>query len=396
MKGTFSKDLGGGWLRKGLVVFQFTMSIALISATWLVSKQIGYMSQQELGFEVDQIMTVNSPELTRFDSMFIERMQTFKAELKKSPQINHVTASSRLPGQRTGRIFQIRKVGTDDSEQTFTSNFIGADFDYAETYGLTPLAGRFLRRDDHNTEFRNLKNVAITAAMVKMLGFENNEKAVGQRLNFFGKDWTIVGVMPDFHQRSLHFGVKPLLFAPFYSTGNPLSLNITGKNVDETVAYTKSVYQKIFPGNTFQFAFLNADFQRLYEADQRFGNILSFFTLLTIFIACLGLFGLASYTTFLRTKEIGVRKILGASATNIITLLSKDFLKLVLVAMLLAAPIAWLTMDFWLKDFAYRIEVQWWIFAVAGIGAISIAFLTVSLQSVKAAFANPVKSLKSE
>lgn len=396
LKGNFSKNLGKGWLRKGLVVFQFTMSIALISATWLVSKQIDYMSEQDLGFQVDQIMMVNSPELTAFDSTFIDRMNTLKTEFAKSPNINSATTSSRLPGERTGRIFQIRKVGSGDSEQTFTCNFIGADFEYAKTYGLEPLAGRFFRANDHSPSFNDLKNVVITQEMVKMLGYSNNEKAVGERLNFFGKDWTIVGVMPDFHQRSLHFGVKPLLFAPFYSTGNPLSINISGQNLDATIAHVKSVYEDFFPGNTFQYDFLNADFQRLYEADRRFGNILTFFTLLTIFIACLGLFGLASYTTFLRTKEIGVRKILGASVTSIITLLSFDFLKLVVIAILFAVPIAWLTMDHWLQDFAYRIELQWWMFVVAGIVAVGIAFVTVSFQSVQAAFANPVKSLKTE
>lgn len=229
-----------------------------------------------------------------------------------------------------------------------------------------------------------------------MLGYADNETAVGQRVNFFGKDWNIVGVMPDFHQRSLHTSVAPLVFAPFYNPGNPLSLHISSENIAATLAHAKTTYQEIFPGNTFDYSFLNADFQRLYEADKRFSNILSFFTLLTILIACLGLFGLASYTTFLRTKEIGVRKILGASSSSIITLLSKDFLKLVVIAMIIAAPIAYFTMDIWLQEFAYRIEVQWWIFVMAGFIAVGIAFLTVSFQSVKAALVNPVKSLRME
>ncbi len=396
LKGTFSKDLGKGWLRKGLVVFQFTMSIALITATWLVSKQIDFMSKQELGFDINQIMTINGPEMSNFDSTFIERMTTFKTQLALHPTINSAASSSRLPGQRTGRIFEIRKVGTGTTNQTFASNFIGADFEYAETYGIEPLAGRFFRPTDHNRSFNALENIVVTAATVKMLGYADNETAVGQRVNFFGKDWSIVGVMPDFHQRSLHTSVAPLVFAPFYNPGNPLSLHISSADIGATIAHAQTTYQEIFPGNTFEYSFLNADFQRLYEADQRFSNILSFFTLLTILIACLGLFGLASYTTFLRTKEIGVRKILGASSASIIALLSKDFLKLVVVAMILAAPIAYFTMDFWLQEFAYRIEVQWWIFVVAGFIAIGVAFLTVSFQSVKAALANPIKALKTE
>lgn len=396
LKGTFSKDLGKGWLRKGLVVFQFTMSIALITATWLVSKQIDFMNKQELGFDINQIMTINGPEMNSFDSTFIERMTTFKTQLAIHPTINSAATSSRLPGQRTGRIFHIRKVGTGDTDQTYTSNFIGADFEYAKTYGLTPLAGRFLRASDHNRFMRLIENIVVTEATVKMLGYTNNEAAVGQRVNFFGKDWTIVGVTPDFHQRSLHTSVAPLIFAPFYSPGNPLSLNVSSENIGATIAHVQSTYQEVFPGNTFEYSFLNEDFQRLYEADQRFSSILSFFTLLTILIACLGLFGLASYTTFLRTKEIGVRKVLGASSASIIALLSKDFLKLVIIAMLFATPIAYFMMDLWLNDFAYRIEIQWWVFVMAGIGAIGIAFLTVSTQSIKAALANPINSLKTE
>jgi len=369
LKGTFSKDLGKGWLRKGLVVFQFTMSIALITATWLVSKQIDFMSKQELGFDVNQIMTINGPEMNNFDSTFIERITTFKTQLATHPTINSAATSGRVPGERTGRIFHIRKVGTGDTDQTYTANFIGADFEYAKTYGLTPLAGRFFRANDHNRSFNALENIVITEATVKMLGYVDNETAVDERVNFFGKDWTIVGVMPDFHQRSLHTSVAPLIFTPFYNPGNPLSLNVSSEDIAATIAHIKTTYQEVFPGNTFDYAFLNANFQRLYEADKRFSNILSFFTLLTIFIACLGLFGLASYTTFLRTKEIGVRKILGASSASLIALLSKDFLKLVVIAMLFATPIAYFTMDIWLQDFAYRIEVQWWVFVLAGIGA---------------------------
>jgi len=396
LKGVFAKKQSGNYLRKGLVVFQFTMSIALITATWLVSKQISFMSQQDVGFEIDQIMTINSPELTNFDSTFIERMDAFKAELAKFPTINSAATASRVPGERMGRIFQMRKVGEGNTGQTYTSNYIITDFEYANTYGLEPLAGRYFRKEDHSLDGNLIDKIVVNEATVKMLGFTSNEAAIQHKLNFDNKDWQIVGVLPNFHQRSFHHKIEPIIFGPFYSTGNALSLNISGKNVEETIANVQTTYQQFFPGNTFQYAFLDERFQQLYESEQRFGNILSFFTLLTIFIACLGLFGLASYTTFLRTKEIGVRKILGASATSIIALLSADFLKLVVLAMLFAIPIAWLTTDLWLQDFAYRIQVQWWVFVLAGLGAVGIAFLTVSFQSVKAALANPAKSLKTE
>lgn len=396
LKGVFAKKQSGTYLRKGLVVFQFTMSIAMIAATWFVARQIDFMSQQDLGFKANQIMTINSPELTQYDSTFIERMDAFKAELSKIPMVNSAATSNRKPGEQMGRLFQIHKVGTGDSEQTYTSNFIVVDFEYAKTYELEPLAGRFFRKTDHSLDGNLIDKIVVNEAMVKMLGFASNEMATQQKINFDNKDWQIVGVLPDFHQRSFHHQIEPIVFAPFYGTSHLISLNVSNQNISETIGQVKTTYQEFFPGNAFQHGFLDEHFQLLYEADLRFGRILSFFTLLTIFIACLGLFGLASYTTYLRTKEIGVRKILGASATSIIALLSTDFLKLVVIALFLGLPLAWYATDFWLQDYAYRISMDWWVFALAGIGAIGVAFLTVSFQSVQAALANPISALKDE
>ncbi|MEM6698518.1 MAG: FtsX-like permease family protein, partial [Bacteroidota bacterium] len=185
-------------------------------------------------------------------------------------------------------------------------------------------------------------------------------------------------------------------FIPTYSTNNPLSLRLNTQNIDQTIAQVQALYKDFFPGNTFSHQFLDENFQQLYEADLRFGKILSFFTLLTILIACLGLFGLVSYSTFLRTKEIGIRKVLGASTVSITALLSKDFLKLVIIATLTATPLAWYFMQQWLAEFAYRIDMQWWIFAISGLLAIGVALLTISAQSVKAALANPIKSLRND
>jgi putative ABC transport system permease protein len=229
-----------------------------------------------------------------------------------------------------------------------------------------------------------------------MFGYASNEAALGQGLRFWDHNWKVVGVLPDFHQKSLHVAIEPLLFVPSYSTNNQISLRIAGDNLDQTMAFVQKTFNEFFPGNVFKYAFVDENFQKLYEADVRFGNILSFFTLLTLLIACLGLFGLASYTTLLRTKEIGIRKVLGASIAGITGLLAKDFLKLVVVAILIASPIAHWAMSKWLSDFAYRIDIQWWVFVVAGTVAGTIAFFTVSFQSVKAALANPVKSLRSE
>ncbi len=396
LKGVFQKSLSGGGLRKGLVVFQFTLSIALIASTGYVSRQINYMSKQDLGINIDQVITVNPPEMSQWDSTFIDRMEAFKGALVGLPGVESGSTSNRAPGERMGRIFQMQKTGEHASDQLYTSNFINADHSYANTYGISPLAGRFFRRTDHNPDWNALENLVVTAATVKMLGYPSNEEAIGQGLQFWRKEWRIVGVVPDFHQRTLHHAIEPIIYIPSYATYNLLSLKVLGEDLDKTIADVKATYDSFFPGNQFHYEFVDEAFSLYYESDHRFGNILSFFTFLTILIACLGLFGLASYTTYLRTKEIGVRKILGASAVSIVGLLSKDFLKLVAIALVIASPLAWFSMNLYLNDFAYRIDMDWWVLALAGCSAILVAFLTVGFQSVKAALSNPVESLRSE
>lgn len=396
LKGVFSKNIGSKNLRKGLVIFQFAISIALIAATWLVSHQIRYMSQQDLGIDIDQVMIVNPPELTQWDSTFINRTDAFKAAVAQLPNVNSASTSSRTPGETMGRVFHIEKLGENADETHYTSNFINVDFEYAKTYQLEPLTGRFFRQNDHNMDWDLVDKVVLNEAAVEMLGYTNNEKAIDQSISFYNKNWRIVGVVPNFHQRSLHHSIEPIILIPSYSTGNMLSLDISSNNMEQTIAQVKSLYLDFFPGNGFEFSFMNERFQRLYEADLRFGNILSFFTLLTILIACFGLFGLASYTTFLRTKEIGIRKVLGASSASIVALLSKDFLKLVVIAILIATPLAWYMMDIWLENFAYRIDIPWWVFVITGVATVAIAFGTVSFQSVKVALGSPVESLRSE
>lgn len=397
LKGVFQKDMGGGKLRKGLVVFQFTASIALIAGTWLVSRQISFMNKQDLGVNIDQVLTIKEPNLTTWDSTFITKLDAFKGKLLTNSHIKSVSTSNRTLGDNWhGRVFQIEKMSDEPSGEQFTSSFILTDYNYAETYGLKPLAGRFFRETDHNADFHSLENIVVTETAVKMFGYSSNEAAIGQRLNFWNKDWTIVGVLPDYHSMSLHHAIESLIFVPLYHTSNKFSLRLDGQDVEATIGFVQATYRDFFPGNIFEYAFVDETFQRLYEADRRFGRILSFFTLLTILIACLGLFGLASYMTFLRTKEIGVRKVLGASVGNLLLLLSKDFLVLVLVALVIATPITLYFTQQWLQEFPYRVSLEWWMFPATGVAAVVVAFLAVSFQSVKAALANPVESLRSE
>lgn len=397
LKGAFQRNFGGGTLRKALVVFQFTASIALITGTWLVSRQISFMSQQDLGANIDQVVTVNGPGLTRFDSTFIEKMNAFKDKLTTNPHVLKAATANRTIGDDfQGRIFQIEKRGENAGAEQYTSGFIMTDYGYAETYAMEPMAGRFFRETDHNPDFQQLENIVLTEAAVNMFGYSSYDAAVGQRINFWNKDWTVVGVLPDYHSLSLHHPIEPLIFIPSYGNGNALSLRLDGEEMEATMGFIQQTFDDFFPGNIFEYAFVDETFQRLYESDRRFGRILTFFTLITVLIACLGLFGLATYMTFLRTKEIGIRKVLGASVSSLLVLLSKDFLKLVILALVIATPIAWFFSRQWLMEFPYRINIDWWMFAAAGLVAILVAFLAVSTQSIRVAMSNPVKSLRSE
>lgn len=396
LKGTFIKNIKGRTIRKSLVVLQFTLSIALIAIVTLVSKQIRYISQQDLGINIDQIVTIDSPELTEFDSTFIDRMNTLKNELTQIPGVVSASTSSRVPGEQTGRLFQLQQLDEGTSQENYTSNFIETDFSYAETFGLKPLAGRFFRREDHNTDYDLVNKIVISEAMAERLGYSQWVNVVDKRVRFWNKDWTIVGVIPDFHQRSLHHQMEPLVLIPTYGPGNAISLKISTGDISSILSDIQSIYLKFFPGNNFEFRFLDDRFSQLYLADIRFGNILSFFTVLTILIAGLGLFGLSYHTIVQRTKEIGVRKILGASSMSIITLLNRDFLKLIIISIILAAPLSWYFMKSWLNQFAYQTKIAWWLFIVSGILAVFIGFITVSFHSLKAALSNPVDALRDE
>lgn len=394
LKGQYRQSEGSQRLRKGLVVFQFAASIALVSVTWMVFQQVRFMTRQSLGVNIDQVLRVSQPEQTNWDSTYIERVQSFKDALTAHPDIKAVTASSRAPGERMGRIFGMERQGMEG--QSLSSNFIEVDHEYAETYGLETAAGRDLRATDHNVHWPMIENVVVNESAAEQMGFEQPEEAVGAVLRFWDKEWTVVGVLRDFHQMSFHHAIEPIVFLPVYHNQEPFSVRISGKNADRAIEHLAAEYRRFYPGNLLEYEFLDERVQRLYEADRRFGSVLLFFTVLAILVACLGLFGLASYMAFLRAKEVGIRKVLGASVPGIVGLLSKDFVRLVGWAALIATPLAWLAGRLWLRDFAYRINLPWWVFIAAGVMAVFIALATVSWQAARAALANPVEALRSE
>ena len=395
LKGKFQNTSSSKSLRKSLVVFQFAMSIGLIIVTMFISRQINYMNQKELGVQIDQVMIFNGPALTDFDSLFINKMNAFTASLNQYPNIKSASTSNRVPGDGTGRIFGLTVKG-DDPDKGYMSNFINADSKYDDTYEVETIAGRFFRPEDSNFNGNLVNNIVINEKARKMIGFENNEAVLGSVVNFFGRDFNIVGVVKDYHQRSIHYSIEPLIIIPFYSSYSPISVKVAASNVDQTIAQIQKSYEEFFPGNAFEYNFLDEQFAQLYTADRNFSKILMFFTFLAILVACLGLFGLASYTAFLRTKEIGIRKVLGSSVSQIVTLLSIDFLKLVFIAIFLASPIAWYCTTSLLQEYDYRIPIVGSVFLWAGGMALIIAFATISFQSVRAAFANPVNSLKND
>ena len=273
---------------------------------------------------------------------------------------------------------------------------MGVDPNFINVYEIKLSAGRNFETTDYNTDYNKLHNIVINENAVKMLGYASNNAAIGKSVAMFGKQWDIIGVINDYHQKSLRYALEPLILQPFYNTGDAILIKVNTQNLPSTIAQIKAKYAAFFPGNIFDYYFLDEKFNQQYVNDELFGKAFGIFAGFAIFIACLGLFGLSLFTTTQRTKEIGVRKILGASVSNIVLLLSKDFIKLIVVAFVIASPVAWFVMHSWLNDFAYRINISAWIFIATGLLAVIIALATISFQAIKAAITNPVKSLRTE
>jgi putative ABC transport system permease protein len=302
----------------------------------------------------------------------------FKTEVLRHPGVRSVTFSNQVPGEViTNTNGSVHRKGGEIKEGDYSLLWI--DYDFIPAYGLQILAGRnFSEQFSTDTEAAILNETAL-----RSLGFSNPEEALNQTIIVRNGEKTVVGVIKDYHQRSLRNNHEPIIFMNDHNRSNYFSLKVDPANVSQNIASVKADYEDRFPGNPFEYFFLDEYFNRQYQADQQFGQAFAFFAGLAIFVACLGLFGLASFTTGQRTKEIGVRKVLGASVPDILFLLSKDFLRLVLIACVLALPFAWYIMHQWLQTYAFRIELSWWLFALAGLLVLLIALLTVSHQSLK-------------
>jgi putative ABC transport system permease protein len=395
LKGKFSASRKGIVLRKGLVIGQFAITVILIIGSFVVYRQIRYMNRQELGMNMDQVLVVKAPELTNWDSTFISRENNLMHELRQIGGVSGAAASWNTFGGETGRNFDIRREGQDNTIH-YTMRNNGISIGWLDLYKIKLLAGRDYTFTDFNPDFNKLHNIILNESATKLLGFTTPQEAIGKTILDHNRKWDIIGVINDFHQKSLRYPVEPTMLYPAYSTNSDIALKVSAANLPASIAAVKNTYSSFFPGNLFDYYFLDEKFNKQYANDQLFGKAFSIFAGFAIFIACLGLLGLALFATAQRTKEIGVRKVLGASVGNIVALLSRDFILLVLIAFLIASPIAYFIMHQWLLDFAYRINIEWWVFALAGILAVAIALATISTQAIRAAAMNPAKSLRTE
>jgi putative ABC transport system permease protein len=384
LKGRFATGTRGILLRKGLVIAQFSISVALIIGTIVVYNQMNYMRSRELGFSKDQVMVIDTNGDTGKES--------FRQAIKSIPAVKATAFSSSVPGSgNPGAYSEIENKKGDLQIANLDLYYI--DFEYIPLYKIKMVAGRPFSRDFLTD---TAQAMILNEAAVKMFGYSSPQQAIGKRFKQWGREGKIIGVTKDFHFRALQEPIKPLSMRIEPNGSNLVSVNVSAANLPATIASIENNWKKIIPNRPFSYFFLDEFFDKQYRGEERFGKLFLNFAILAIFISCLGLLGLASYSTSQRTKEIGIRKVMGASVQGIVNLLSKEFLTLVMLSFVIAMPLAWYFMHQWLKDFAYRTDINWWVFVLAGMLALMIAIITVSFQAIKAAIANPVKSLRTE
>lgn len=387
-------------LRKALVVFQFTISVVMIAGTLIVIRQVNYVQNKKMGLNKDQVMIIQGAGELRSTAGY----EGFKNELTEMPGVKSLAGADGVIGGQNWTN-SIRAKGSQNAQLV---NFLTVGYDFLDVMGIEVKEGRgfskqfpadTLQEGERGTVERQSGSIIFNETAVKQLGIA--EPAIGKQI-VWGEDedttynLTVVGVVRDFHFTSLRDEIKPFAFVSEPPREGLLTVKLETTNLQNNIAQIEKKWDKFSPNRPFQYSFLDETFSRLYQSEERFKKIFLYITALAIIIACLGLFGLAAFVTEQRIKEIGIRKVLGASVSNITTLLSKDFLKLVLIAVIIASPVAWWVMNKWLQDFAYRINVGWWIFIVAGITALLIALFTVSTHAIKAAMTNPIKNLRTE
>src|SRR5664279_2686897 len=382
LKGKYSQSGKGVFLRKLLVTSQFAATVALIVGSFVVYRQIRFVNAQSLGMNLSRVLIIKPPVLNSFDSSFISHENSFKSELTQIPGVLMASTSGRVAGDELGRAFNVHRTDKNIDTKISIRN-MGIDHNYLNLYSIPLKAGRNFVQTDYNRDYNKLSRVLISEAAAKSLGFTSDEEALGKNLSIWNKNWTVVGVIGDFHQKSLHYAIEPVVMLPFFGTDHPISVKLSGNDLASIITAIKSKYNAFFPGNLFDHYFIDDRFNAQYKNDQLFGKVFALFAAFAICIACLGLLGLSLFTTAQRTKEIGVRKVLGASSSSIVFLLSKDFMRLIVISFLIATPLAWYFMNTWLQGFAYRTPMSLWIFPGAGLLSVCIALGTVSFQTMQ-------------
>jgi putative ABC transport system permease protein len=394
LRGNILKSVGGLRLRQSLVVAQFAISTALILFAVLIYSQLKYMQNKNLGINAGQLLVMRGPEIGR-DSTFKTRRTAFGNELAAQSFVQTYCLSGSVPSEGYNFAtagFTSPKSQPEDAEKSYNFAIVGDRF--LETYGLSLRTGRNFSAAECAVQWNDNSKIMVNETALAALGL-TPEEALTTKIKWDERYLDIIGVVKDYHHTSLQRPIEPILFYPQNNSAY-FTVRLDTERLPEKIAALEKLYAQYFNGNPFEYFFADDNFQEAYLGEQQYSWMFASASLWAIFIACLGLFGLATFIMESRTKEIGIRKVLGASVAGITALLTRDFLKLVVIAIIIASPIAYYFMRKWLSDFAYRIELQWWMFAGAGAAAVVIAFLTVGFQSVKAALANPARSLKSE
>lgn len=385
LKSSFKTTGKGAFLRRSLVVAQFTITLVLITGIVIIYSQMGYIRQRDLGFNKEAVFYIR----VNGNNVVMNGFNAFKNDLNNSPLIKNIAISNTMIGGFVGGEKSMSMDGAGKPIEVIAAR-VRADQNYLSLFDIRLVAGNNLPAGSNN------RAVLINETAVKKAGWENNEAAIGKPFNLDGVPGMVVGVVRDFHFNSLQHDMGALVIYPIGNNFSRINIRIDGTRPLESVAVIERAWKKHFASELMDFAFLDEQLQGSYEAERKFSKIFLFFSILSLVIACLGLYGLTAYTTFQKTKEIGIRKVLGASVRGIVMMLSKEFFKLFILAVLVSLPVSWMIMNRWLENFAYHVDLSWWMFSLPSLLVVAVAFASVSAHVIKAALANPVKSIKTE
>lgn len=391
LKGSFAHSSQGAFLRKSLVVFQFAITVILLVQAFTVNQQMNFMRDIDLGVDIQRTLVVRAPS----EGELQKNYSVFKEQLLNRAKVEAVALSETVPGEPTSQFSTSTGINLAEKIEEHDYNFYinAIDADYIPLMGMELVAG-----DNFRPTTKSEKNeLIVNEEAIRLWGITDAQEAIGKKINMYGRRWTLIGVIKDYHQETAKSAQIPIIHRFNDNTFNTnASIQFTSGNPREQVAEIESIYKANFPGSPFTYFFQDAKYEELYKADDRFQKVFGVLTAFAILIACIGLFGLASFTIVKRTKEIGIRKVIGASTSNVLLLLSKDFIKTVLLSMAIGIPITYFIIKAWLENFANRIEINAWLFLIPSLMILALVFISISAKTIKTALANPVLSLRDE